>query len=174
MYLLAVCALLLNPEPLENLFEVQTRPEDTLITTATFMGYSLGDYFYAEFTDENGDIFTVDPPTDRTPGLGIFLFLHRGESVEVTLVNVLTFIPEAGECIFPVVMDAGTEQESYSQWYERTVEELGVTEAHDLRNHFGNPETTEEPFLSNEYILETGSRYSSILLPLRERDQERD
>ncbi len=171
MYLLAVCALLLNPAEQEFLFDIQTEPEDTLIITATFLGYSLGDYFYAEFIDENGDIFTVAPPTDRTPGLGVFLFQHRGEPVEVTVVNVLTFIPEAGECIFPVVMDVGTEQESYSRWYERTAEELGMTEAHDLRNHFGNPETTEEFFL-DEYIQETGASYSNVLQPLRERDQE--
>lgn len=165
MYLLAVCVLLLYPAEQELLFEIQTEPEDTLIIEAIFMGYSLGDYFYAEFTDENGDLFTVDPPTDRTPGLGIFLFLHRGELVEVTVVNVLTFVPEAGECIFPMVMDAGTEQETYSQWYTRTIEELGISTAHELRTHFGFPETTEEPFLSNEYILETGAGYRHIFQP---------
>lgn len=172
MYLLAVCALLLNPAEQEFLFDIQTEPEDTLIIEATFMGYSLGDYYHAAFADENGDLFTAWAPTVRTPCLGVFLFQHRGEPVEVTIVNVLTYIPEAGDIICPILMDAGVEQETYSQWYDRVSEELGIDTWQELNNHFGEPETTEAPFIEYEYLQETGASYSNVLQPLRERDQE--
>ena len=165
MYLAVICGLLLNPAPGEDLFEIQTAPEDTLVITVTFMGYSLGDYFYAEFTDENGDLITVDPPPDTTPGLGVFLFQHRGELMEVTFVNVLSYIPEAGEGIFPAVLNACVEQETYEDWYSRVSEELGLSTAHELRTCYGNPETTEEYFDSNDYITQTGANYRAILKP---------
>ena len=164
MHLFAVITLLLNPAvEQEFIYEVQQSPEDSVVITAVFMGYSVGDYYHAAFTHDNGDLFTAWAPTARNPGLGVFLFQHIGDPVEVTIVNVLTCIWEAGGNILcPTVMDASTKVETYSQWYERASEAFGITTNQEFSEHFGEPEFNEPLFLEYEYLLETGASYRDI------------
>jgi len=168
MHLLALMALLLNPAvEREFIYEVQQSPDDSVVVTACFMGYSLGDYYHAAFTHDNGDIFTAWAPTARNPGLGVFLFQHRGDPVEVTIVNVLTYVWEVGDNIMcPTVMDASTLMETYSQWYERISEEFGITTNQEFSEHFGEPEFNEPPFMEHEYLQESEACYNQVLLPV--------
>ncbi len=167
MYFLAVFALLSSPAvEQEFIYEIQQSPEDSVVITAIFMGYSLGDYYHAAFTHDNGDLFTAWAPTSRNPGLGVFLFQHRGDPVKVTIVNVLTYVREAGEIICPTVMDARTNQETYHQWYDRTSEEFGITTNQEFSEHFGEPEFNEPPFIEYEYLLRSGASYRQVLLPV--------
>ncbi len=167
MHFLAICALFLNPAvEQEFVYEVQQSPEDSVVITGVFMGYSLGDYYHAAFTHENGDLFTAWAPTARNPGLGGFLFQHRGELVEVTILNALTSVQEAGEIICSTVMDARTEHETYYQCYERTSEEYGITTNQEFSLHFGEPEFNEPPFMEYEYLQESGACYRQVLLPV--------
>lgn len=168
MYFLAVFALLLNPAvEREFIYEVQQSPEDSVVITAVFMGYSVGDYYHAAFTHDNGDLFTAGAPTARNPGLGVFLFQHRGEPVEVTIVNVLTYIWEVGgNCMCPTVMDASTQVETYSQWYARTSEEFGITTNQEFSEHFGEPEFIVPPFIEHEYLMQSGACCRQVLLPV--------
>ncbi|MCK5035714.1 MAG: hypothetical protein KAS73_07475 [Candidatus Sabulitectum sp.] len=168
MYFLAVFALLSSPAvEQEFLYEIQQSPDDSVVVTACFMGYSLGDYYHAAFTHDNGDLFTVWAPTARNPGLGVFLFQHIGDPVEVTIVNVLTYVWEAGDNIMcPTVMDASTQVETYSQWYERTSEEFGITTNQEFSEYFGEPEFNEPSFIEYEYLQESGASYRQVLLPV--------
>ena len=110
MHLFAVIALLLNTAvEQEFVYEVQQSPEDSVVITAVFMGYSVGDYYHPAFTCDNGDPISAWAPVASNPGLGVFLFQHIGDPVEVTIVNVLMYIPEAGgNMLCPTVMDAST------------------------------------------------------------------
>lgn len=168
MFFLTAFALLSSPAvEQEFIYEIQQSPDDSVVVTARFMGYSLGDYYHAAFTCENGDLFTAWAPTFRNPGLGVFLFQHRGDIVEVTIVNVLTYVREAGDNIMcPTVMDAGTLVETYSQWYERTSEQFGITTNQEFSEHFGEPEFNEPPFIEYEYLLQSGASYRQVLLPV--------
>ncbi|MCP4647607.1 MAG: hypothetical protein GY852_07715, partial [bacterium] len=114
---------------------------------------------HAAFTDEKGNLFTAWAPTNRTPGLGIFLFLHRGEPLEVTIVNVLTYVPEAGEIHCAFLMDAQSDEESYLQWYMRSSEEFGISTAQEFKDYFGDMEVNEPLFSEYEYLEETGASY---------------
>lgn len=163
MFLTALCVMLLIPAPDELLFEIQQNPEDSVVITGTFMGYSLGDYYHAAFIDGNGDLFSAWAPTARTPGLGIFLFQHKGEQVEVTIVNVLTYIREAGDIICSFVMDARTDSETYQEWYALTSEEYGIFTESDFIEHYGSPELDEPTFLEYEYLQETGAEFLYII-----------
>ncbi|MEA3266697.1 MAG: hypothetical protein U9P42_07120 [Candidatus Fermentibacteria bacterium] len=167
MFFLTVFALLSNPAvEQEFIYEIQQSPDDSVVVTACFMGYSLGDYYHAAFTWENGDLFTAWAPTARNPGLGVFLFQHRGDIVEVTIVNVLTYVWEAGDSIMcPTVMDASTPLETYSQWYERISEEFGITTNQEFSEHFGEPEFNEPLFIEYEYLQESEASYRQLLLP---------
>lgn len=164
MHLFALITLLLNPAvEQEFIYEVQQSPEDSVVITAVFMGYSLGDYYHPAFTLDNGDLFSVWAPAARNAGLGVFLFQHIGEPVEVTIVNVLIYIPEAGgNMLCPTVMDASTEVETYSQWYERISEEFGITTNQEFNMLFGEPELNVPPFIEYEYLQETGASVRDI------------
>lgn len=163
MNLLLLFALLLVPAEQEILFEIQENPEDSVIIEGIFMGYSLGDYYHAVFTDENGDLFSAWAPTARTPGLGIFLFLYIGEPVEVTIVNVRTTIWEAGDIICAFVMDARAGEETYQDWYGSVSEEYGIFTQFDFAEHFGTPELDGPPFVEYVYLEETGASYRNVV-----------
>ncbi len=133
--------------------------------TAVFLGYSVGDYYHAAFAHDNGDLFTAWAPTARNPGLGVFLFLHKGAPLNVTIVNVLTYILEAGgNIICPIVMDASTDMETYTQWYQTVSDEFGIITNQEFSTHFGEPEFNEPQFLEYEYLQETENTYRGIFL----------
>ncbi len=163
MYLLALCLMLLVPLEQEFLFEIQQGPENSVVIEGTFMGYSLGDYYHAAFTDENGNLFTAWAPTARTPGLSNYLFQHRGEVVKITVVNVLTNIPEAGDIVCAFVMDARTDEDTYQGWYASVLGEFGISAQQEFDDHFGAAELEEPLFVEHEYLEETGGEYRNII-----------
>lgn len=164
MHVVMFLTLILNPQVEEYIFEVQVEPEDSLVITAEFMGYTMGDYYYAVFADEEGNLFSASAP--GKVGLDIFLFQHRYESMEIIIVNVYSYIPEIGEAAdFPQVMDASTPEESYIVWHQALTENEGLVTQEDFWDRFGDPTLTEDLFDDIEYRNETGAVYRSILQP---------
>lgn len=164
MQLVMFLALILNPQVEEYVYEVQIEPRDSLVLTAKFMGYTLGDYYYAVFAYEDGNLFDASAPVKA--GLDVFLFQHRNESMEITVVNISAYIQEIGEATdFPTVVDASTSDESYVVWHQSLTEKEGLVTPEDFWDRFGDPKVTEDLFDDIEYMNETGATYRSILQP---------
>ncbi len=129
---------------------------DTLEITGVFAGYSMGDYYYAVFLKEDGSIIdTAFPPGGSTPGLDVFLFMHRWEEVTVLAENRQFDLYEAGHQIVPVIVDARAGDESYGDWFETVVEEMGIKTARGFHEAFGDPVETEP-------LVDEGTLYSKL------------
>lgn len=61
--------------------------------TATFTGWDMGDYLWANFTAPGRDPIAAQPGSEI---VGLFLDAHRGQQVSVEIATVRTDIPEAG------------------------------------------------------------------------------
>lgn len=146
--LLAACLvscgkmLALEPEP---------DVPDTVEITGMFAGYSLGDYYHAVIIDDEGQMFTLWAPNPQTPGLDVFLFQHRGELVSVKAVERSVVLFEAGNQLITIAVDARTQEETYSQWFERISLEYGIETGADFHEVFGDPAVTEELVNELEY-----------------------
>lgn len=153
MTFLIIAALLSSGE-----FGVPKPPDSTLIDTVTvsgtFAGFSLGDYYHAVILLESGEMVTAWAPRSNTPGLDIFLFQHRWDLVDVTVVDIPSDIPEAGELFLPTVVDAFSEG-SYTDWYLQVSEEFGIETQQQFIEHFGDP-AIDEP-LFDEWAYVNGS-----------------
>lgn len=125
---------------------------DSVEITGVFAGYEMGDYYYAVFIDDEGLIQTAFPPGAATPGLDVFLFRHRGHKVTVTVVNRQFDLYEAGYQIVPVVIDAWTPEDSYTEWYAEICREYGIESKAEFHEQFGDPAVTEELFDVDEYM----------------------
>ncbi len=116
---------------------------DTLEITGVFAGYSMGDYYYAVFFSEDGMMETTFVPGVSTPGLDVFLFMHRWEEVTVLAENRQFDLYEAGYQIVPVIVDARAGDENYMHWFDTVVEEMGIKTAEEFHEVFGDPVETE-------------------------------
>jgi hypothetical protein len=131
---------------------------DTLEITGVFAGYSMGDYYYAVFLKEDGSIIdTAFPPGGSTPGLDVFLFMHRWEEVTVLAENRQFDLYEAGHQIVPVIVDAHAGEDSYTDWFRAVRDETGISTAQEFHEAFGNLMDTEPLFdESSPYCLPHG------------------
>jgi len=129
---------------------------DSVEITGVFAGYEMGDYYYAVFIDDEGFVQTAFPPGGATPGLDVFLFIHRGQRVVATVENRHFDLYEAGYQIVPVVVDVRTSEENYTDWYREICIEYGIEDSSEFHLLFGNPAVTEELFNVNEYLNGSG------------------
>jgi len=128
---------------------------DTLEITGVFAGYSMGDYYHAVFISEDGMMETTFVPGVSTPGLDVFLFMHRWEEVTVLAENRQFDLYEAGCQIVPVIVDASAGGESYTDWFDTVVREMGIKTAGEFHEAFGDPIETEP-------LVDEGALYSSL------------
>jgi hypothetical protein len=125
---------------------------DSVEFAGVFAGYEMGDYYYAVFIDDEGYLQTAFPPGGATPGLDVFLFRHRGQRITVTVANRQFDLYGAGYQIVPVVIDAWTAEENYTEWYAETCGEYGIDSIAEFHEVFGDPIETEELFDADEYM----------------------
>ncbi len=128
---------------------------DTLEITGVFAGYSMGDYYHAVFINEDGMMETTFVPGVSTPCLDVFLFMHRWEEATVLAENRQFDLYEAGYQIVPVIVDARAGGESYTDWFEAVVREMGIKTTGEFHEAFGDPIETEP-------LVDEDALYSSL------------
>ncbi|HYJ52532.1 MAG TPA: hypothetical protein VEW04_05115 [Allosphingosinicella sp.] len=65
----------------------------TRTVTATFTGWEMGDYLWANFTVPGGEPIAAQPGPSP---IDLFLDAHRGQPMTIEVASVRTAIPEAG------------------------------------------------------------------------------
>jgi hypothetical protein len=79
--------------PVANAVASPDRALRTETVTATFTGWEMGDYLWANFTAPGREPFAAQPGPSP---IDLFLDAHRGSQVTVEIATVRADIPEAG------------------------------------------------------------------------------
>jgi hypothetical protein len=96
-------------------------PADEVIGTrtvaATFTGWDMGDYLWANFTVPGGNPIAAQPGPSP---IDLFLDAHRGQQVTIEIASVRTEIPEAGGMTEILrITGARTAESDAASWWQR-------------------------------------------------------
>jgi hypothetical protein len=96
-------------------------PADEAIGTrtvaATFTGWEMGDYLWANFTVPGGEPIAAQP--GPTP-IDLFLDAHRGQPMTIEVASVRTAVPEAGGMTDILrITGARTAEGDAASWWQR-------------------------------------------------------